>query len=518
MKHMNKILALVLALTMVLGLAISASAANTAVNGPFTVTINNATGHEYKIYQIFTGDLATNDEGEEILSNIKYGADYVPEGKQVGDDAVIPENFDPTTITPTGNGTAMTTTGDKATATVEAAGYYMIVDVTTELPTGEAPSAVIFQVVGDTTINSKHPKTTIIKKTQDINDSTGEQPKDGESVWIDSADYDIGDTVPFKSTATFEGLLNYDTYKVVFTDIMAKGLTYNNDMVVLVNGVDHTNAFTITPSAYTNEEDAEYNGGTKITVTCDDIKAIIGADANAATIELVYSATLNENANFGAPGNPNKIKVTTTHDGEGETPWDVNIVFTFKVNVNKYTTVNEEKVALPGAGFTLYKEVANAQTEGAKTGAAIKAELAAQNSSIKADALKDNAYYVIAAEVVVDEDGDTFAFDGVDDGIYVLVETTIPAGYNAWNAEEFEIKATHEIVADEPKLTELTGGDLLTGDVDTGILITEIENNAGIELPETGGIGTTLFYVIGGMLAVVAVVLLVTKKRMVTAE
>ena len=60
--------------------------------------------------------------------------------------------------------------------------------------------------------------------------------------------------------------------------------------------------------------------------------------------------------------------------------------------------------------------------------------------------------------------------------------------------------------------------DLLTGYVNTGILHGEIENKSGIELPETGGIGTTLFYVIGGMLAVVAVVLLVTKKRMVTAE
>lgn len=117
MKHMNKIFALVLALVMILGLASFASAANTAVDGTFTVTIKNATGHQYKIYQIFTGELATNDAGEEILANVKYGADYLPEGTKLGD--VVPEtvlnavNADPNSVTPTGAGTAMTTDGDR---------------------------------------------------------------------------------------------------------------------------------------------------------------------------------------------------------------------------------------------------------------------------------------------------------------------------------------------------------------------------------------------------------------------
>jgi LPXTG-motif cell wall-anchored protein len=98
------------------------------------------------------------------------------------------------------------------------------------------------------------------------------------------------------------------------------------------------------------------------------------------------------------------------------------------------------------------------------------------------------------------------------------VETTIPEGYNAWNAEEFTITAKHDIEAAQPQLTQLTGGDLLTGHVDTGILNGEVENKSGIELPETGGIGTTIFYIVGGLLAVAAVVLLVTKKRMNSAE
>ena len=184
----------------------------------------------------------------------------------------------------------------------------------------------------------------------------------------------------------------------------------------------------------------------------------------------------------------------------------------------EYTTINGNKTSLTGAGFTLYKEVAT-KTADAKTGAEIKAELAALNAAIKAAALKDDAYYEIAAEVKVDADGDTFSFEGVDDGNYVLVETTIPEGYNAWNAVEFEISAKHDVASADPKLTSLTGGDLATGEFkDTGIIDTDIINKSGLELPETGGIGTTIFYIVGSLLVVAAVVLLVTKKRMATVE
>jgi LPXTG-motif cell wall-anchored protein len=121
--------------------------------------------------------------------------------------------------------------------------------------------------------------------------------------------------------------------------------------------------------------------------------------------------------------------------------------------------------------------------------------------------------------VETDAAGDTFGFKGVDDGTYVLVETTIPEGYNAWNAVEFEITAAHDVESADPKLTSLTGGNLATGEFkDTGIIDTDIINKSGIELPETGGIGTTIFYIVGGLLAVAAVVLLVTKKRMATEE
>ena len=106
----------------------------------------------------------------------------------------------------------------------------------------------------------------------------------------------------------------------------------------------------------------------------------------------------------------------------------------------------------------------------------------------------------------------------MDDGDYKLVETTTPAGYNTREDIYFTITAEHDILSDNPQLTSLTGGDLFTGNVSTGALSTIVINKSGVELPETGGIGTTIFYTMGGMLALGAAILLITKKRMGAAE
>ena len=107
-----------------------------------------------------------------------------------------------------------------------------------------------------------------------------------------------------------------------------------------------------------------------------------------------------------------------------------------------------------------------------------------------------------------------FEWSHLDDGDYKLVEVAAPAGYNKIPDVEFTVTAEHDVEADQPALKSLTGGDLFTGEVATGTLTAMIENNAGTELPETGGIGTTIFYTVGGLMAVAAVVLLVTKRRM----
>ena len=111
-----------------------------------------------------------------------------------------------------------------------------------------------------------------------------------------------------------------------------------------------------------------------------------------------------------------------------------------------------------------------------------------------------------------------FEWNGIDDGDYKLVEVVTPAGYNTMAELLFTVTATHSETADNPVLITLSGdaftGDAFTGDVSTGVLTSQIINHRGTTLPGTGGIGTTIFYVVGGGLMVAAAILLITKKRM----
>lgn len=162
-------------------------------------------------------------------------------------------------------------------------------------------------------------------------------------------------------------------------------------------------------------------------------------------------------------------------------PEDKNIVFTYKVTVNK---VKENKQPLKGAEFELSKKA------------------------------KDGSWISKGKLTGTGDDQNVFEWKGLDDGDYKIEETTTPSGYNTIDPIEFTITAEHEIDSADPKLTSLSGGDVFTGNVTTGAVSATIVNKSGSTLPETGGIGTTVFYVIGGMLMAAAAVLLITKKRM----
>ena len=213
--------------------------------------------------------------------------------------------------------------------------------------------------------------------------------------------------------------------------------------------------------------------GTKVTVTYKatlDADAVLGSTGNPNTADLEYS------------NNPNNTGDGTTKPNDtGKTPEDKNIVFTYKVTVNK---VKENKQPLKGAEFELSKK--------AKDGSWI--------SKGKLTGTGDNQ--------------NVFEWKGLDDGDYKIVETKTPSSYNTIDPIEFTITAEHEIDSADPKLTSLSGGDVFKGNVTTGAVSANIVNKSGSTLPETGGIGTTVFYVIGGMLMAAAAVLLITKKRM----
>ena len=506
MKHMRKVLALVLALIMVLGLAVSAHAEE---GETYDVSIKNATGHSYQIYQIFTGDLFVNDDGEEILSNLKYGADYTPGDVAVG--TLVPKNVletleaTATEIQPTGNGAAMTVSNGTATATGLVAGYYMIVDVTDPLPGTDTRSAVIFQVVDDTELTSKHDATPITeKKIDDVNDSTGEG---AEIEWHDSADHDIGDLIDFQLSAvipsSIEAFREADkAYPFIFHDVEETGLTFISiERVYVMNGEEETDI-----------PDDKYELITNTTDDCTfDVKFAdltdIAAVRGGSKIIVEYKSKLNTSAIIGEEGNVNKMRGEYRNYNKPEipafTPWDTVIAFTYKVVVNK---VDENGAALTGATFALEKfEIS-------------------ENGSAEYKGQKGE--WVVIDQVET-EPGTTFTFKGLDDGNYRLTETEAPEGYNKIAPIEFAVTAEHDIEWENQNrndvLTSLSG-DVVSGEITftadkaNGTLSTNIENKAGVILPETGGIGTTIFYILGGLLAVAAVVLLVTKKRMASAE
>ena len=499
MKNMRKIASVLLALVMVFALAAPVFAAET-----YSITIKNtATGHTYEAYQIFTGDLSDG-----TLSNVEWGASVT---SHTGDATAIVEKLD-TTYTGTDKMSvadllAMITLGEEVAATSTQTngkyvidglepGYYLVKDAYGSLNgANDAYTQYIVKVVKDVEAEPKSSVPQVEKKVKDINDSTDAN----YSAWQDSADHDIGDDVPFQLTATLANNVEaYNTYKIVFHDTLSAGLTYNNDAKVTFNGKDVTSYFTISCE----------NG--QLTISCNNVKAF-GA-TNSSEIVVEYTATLNENAVIGSTGNPNVVYLEYSNnpnwdaDGDGKpdepgtpgtpgdetpdeptgkTPEDKVIVFTFKVVVDK---VDENENPLAGAGFTLFK----------------------LNN-------KTGEYEQIGDELTGDQ-MTQFVWKGVDDGDYKLVETTTPAGYNTIDDIYFTITAEHEVLADNPTLTKLEGGDLFTGNVSTGALTGNVINKSGVELPETGGIGTTIFYTMGGMLALGAAILLITKKRMGAAE
>lgn len=451
----------------------------------YDITVDNAGSGTYESYRIFTGTLS---EDGKTLSNIKWGDGITEAGRtalqekyKVSSAAALAEVIGAEGFTATQAEEFAKEAGkylqNPGGLTGLTAGYYLVQNKT--VGSNEAYTNYILEVVGNVTVTPKTDIPTLEKKVKDTNDSKGE-----ETDWQDSADYDFDDDVPFQLTATLPSNFNsYDNYYFEISDTLSSGLTYNKDAkVYLVNDgqkKDITEMFTIETA----------NG---LSFKIDNLKAVSGVTASSKIV-VEYTATLNKSAVIGKIGNPNTAKLIYSNNPNSrgtagsttETPEDTVIVFTYKVVVNK---VDENSKLLAGAGFTLFKKVADAWKE-VKT--------------------------ISAGEAT------TFTFSGLDDGVYKLSETTTPDGYNKIDDVEFTITAEHDVLSDNPALTSLSGnaasGELaFTAAVTEGSLSTDVVNKKGATLPSTGGTGTRLLYVLGFILIFGAGILLVTKKRMDT--
>ena len=497
-------MAMLLSLVMIMAMGLTAFAEGKTYSLTLTGT---ATGHTYEAYQIFTGDLSTNTEDKDnkdnkdnkVLSNVKWGTGVTYTGTESAADVAKALGNGSMTIATLEEKLKLTTpvktvTSSKDSTVIDglAAGYYLVKDQNgTQNEKSDAYTTFIVQVVGDTEAKIKSGVPTVEKKVKDTNDSKGET-----SGWQDSADADIGDDVQYQITGSMpENIADYTTYKYVFTDTMSKGLTYTaNNAKIEIGNKDVTNSNSFKEKVTNNTD-----GSTTVTWTCENLKGIEGVTLNKDTkVVVTYSAQLNENAVIGSTGNPNTVNLTYSNNpnkgGEGETgktPDDKNIVFTYKVEVNKIEKINNVNTPLKGAGFTLQKKVNG------------------KYSDIKTIGPKNDKQ----------EDITTFEFTGLDDGVYKLTETTTPAGYNTIDPIEFTISADHDAAGDEPKLNSLSGnaatGEItFTADTSAGSLTTDIENKKGSILPSTGGRGTTMIYIIGAALVVTAGVVLVMRKKM----
>lgn len=365
----------------------------------------------------------------------------------------------------------------------------------------------------------------------------------------------VGDVVSYEVTSKVPDMTGYTKYYFVLKDTMSLGLTFNQDVAITIGNQALTkdNDFTVTAKATAN--------GTEIEIVFKNF--ISYKDQKGDAITVTYSATINENAVIGAAGNPNYVKLQYSNNPnkvvsgdpdnpdkpavpEGETPEEE--VRTYVTGL-KLIKVDPEGNRLTGAEFTItgnklnkvlvrkdvYTQDENGTywrlTDGTYTTQDPLDEGVEQSKyeSVTVKYAKESVTEVketqenVEATAVVGDDG-VLRFDGLSAGDYEITELRSPAGYNLL---EKPFKITIDWTAPENvsgpctwAVSDTEAGDGYASSLESGAQIVDgciqiqVENKSGTQLPETGGMGTTLFYIVGGLLMTTAVVLLITKKKL----
>ncbi len=521
MKRFKRLFSLLAVAAMVLTMNMTAFAADHSIT--IEAAEEGEASHTFEVYQIFTGTYGTDDEENGVLSDLKWGKNGTgTEGEAVPDDviealeaasgkdaeklAVIEDYFND------GSNPIGTVTSGKSITVAD--GYYILLDTTDLSGKDDANSTNVVQVVGeDITVKPKTAKPTVDKEVYDDDDGSAAASGDNNG-WGETADHQIGESFQFKLTAVIPKDANmdaYSTYQVVFQDTMSDGVTFESIESVVIN-----DEITLNTGDYASTATAGQEGG-NWSLTIDNIKDHVTAPLSGGVeIEVIYNAHLNENAAVNTPSangsttNENEVYLQYSNnpngEGLGETAPDSVWVFTYQMPNQK---VNDEEQPLEGAGFTLYSgddpiHVVPGETAGEYRVARIErydsdtpvyeAGAVTEMTSAKADGGDDTPA--------------TFNISGLDAGTYTLKETKTPNGYNTCEDVTIVISAVHS----EDSVGVATTNISMTQNGE-GTDINTIINESGTILPETGGIGTIIFYVVGGVLMVGAAALFITRRR-----
>lgn len=523
----------VLAFTMAFAMGLTASAAD------YTITINKPAGdidRTYEAYQIFRGNLdgstlsdiewGTGIDGAAFLTELKKNAPFTSctDAKTVAEKlASFTDDSDEAVAFAKLAGKFLTTaTASSSTGKITVpAGYYLLKDVTTV--TDDALSLNILKVVKDVTVNPKADHPTVDKKIgTDI--TTGAAANEAT----------IGDKVPFVIASKVPQMQGYTKYFFVLNDSMTAGLTYNKDVAIKIG------ATTLAADAYDVVYDDTANTMKIVIKNFIQYKSEAGKD-----IVVTYSATLNEKADLTQAGNKNTVKLTysnnpnvdykgdnepDTTDPVGETPEHVTVTYSTKLQLTKVdgadhnvklegvefqitgtsikTAVSKGEYFKQDAAGTYYQLKDGTFTETAPT---TETESKYVSTSVKYAKVTDTAEQTkmqkVTASGTTDANG-LITFEGLGAGTYYITELKTKSGYNLLTAP-----ITVTITA-APSATGCSWTVSTNATFEDDMVKLTVENNKGSVLPITGGIGTTIFYVIGGLLVCGAVVMAITKKKL----
>ena len=528
MKSMKKLVTLLLSLVMLCALAMPAMAADAT----YSITINGAVaGHTYTAYQVFKGvyykgNRQVEGKDAEYLSDVTWGdgvasdalltelksnetlKDKFKDAKTAEDVAYVLQTMndmsadldefarvvghnlkkdtEPSSVT-------VATDDNTKTAKIEnlAAGYYFVKDSGT-INDGEIATKFLVEVVGNASVTVKAQAPSIEKKI--VGGDAGNHTS-----------ANIGDKVEFKLTAKVPDMANFDTYTFTISDTLSAGLTFDATSVAVEIGEKKLVADT--NYKLTEPADPETDNTFTIQFTKNQLadKVVHGT---GATIVVTYKATLNNNA-LTTDKETNKAKLEYSNNpsssedkGTVTTPDVPTYIYNFNIDVDKYDgtdgTTNTDK-KLKDAEFVLYRN--NSETK----------------EYYKWDNINNKVTWVSAdnnpTKKTTDANGKA-TFEGLKEGTYYLKEIKAPSGYNTLkDPVEVKIEAkynangTLDTTATDCKIKQDTEGKHY-------YQVQSVDNKAGAVLPSTGGIGTTIFYVLGSILALGAAVLLIAKKRM----